>query len=186
MRSREVFGNAPTLLVIEIRAPGTIARLLGLPLRQLWSSYLAYGLFLCAIGFVWVVHHSKFRRIRDVDRARVILHLELMGCVAFSPFSTVVLARYSFAVSSSVPTAAALYSINVLVIGRAFMSLWIDLLFRPSFVGGVDRATIQHTILRAAPPSISYALTAALAFVNPKVCYVLWTVATVYVAAGRW
>jgi hypothetical protein len=73
----------------------------------------------------------------------------------------------------------------MLVIGLAFMSLWVYLSFHLSlFAGDVDKKTIQHTILRAAPPPIVYALTAALAFVNAKVCYVLWVLATLYVAVG--
>jgi uncharacterized membrane protein len=126
-----------------------------------------------------------FRRIRDVDRMLLILNLGLMLCVGFLPFSTAVLSRYSFTESSGAAPAAELYSINMLVIGLAFMSMWVYLSFHLSlFVGDVDKRTIHHTILRAAPPPVAYALTAALSFVNAKVCYVLWVLATLYVAVG--
>jgi uncharacterized membrane protein len=183
--SDAILAIAITLLVIEIRIPTTNGAHLGAALRHLWPSYLAYGLSFTTIGFVWVAHHSMFRRIRDVDRSLLILNLGLMLCVAFLPFSTAVLARYSFTESSGAAPAAELYSINMLVIGLAFMSLWVYLSFQLSlFLGDVDKKTIQHTILRAAPPPIIYALTAVLAFVNAKVCYVLWVLATVYVAVG--
>jgi len=180
-----ILAIAITLLVIEIRVPTTSGVHLGAALRHLWPSYLAFGLSFTTIGFVWVAHHSMFRRIRDVDRLLLILNLGLMLCVAFLPFSTAVLARYSFSESSGAAPAAELYSINMLVIGLAFMSLWVYLSFHLSlFVGDVDKKTIQHTIVRAAPPPILYALTAALAFVDAKVCYVLWVLATLYVAVG--
>jgi len=183
--SDAILAIAITLLVIEIRIPSTAGVHLGAALRHLWPSYLAYGLSFLTIGFVWVAHHSMFRRIRDVDRMLLILNLGLMLCVAFLPFSTAVLARYSFTQSSGAAPAAELYSINMLVIGLAFMSLWIYLSFHLSlFVGEVDKRTIQYTILRATPPPIIYALTAALSFVNAKVCYVLWLLATLYVAVG--
>ena len=180
-----ILAIAITLLVIEIRIPDTNGAHLGAALRHLWPSYLAYGLSFTTIGFVWVAHHSMFRRVRDVDRMLLILNLGLMLCVAFLPFSTAVLARYSFTEVSGAAPAAELYSINMLVIGLAFMSLWIYLSYHLTlFVGDVDKKTVQHTILRAAPPPFLYALTAALSFVNAKVCYVLWLLATLYVAVG--
>jgi uncharacterized membrane protein len=183
--SDAILAIAITLLVIEIRIPTTSGGHLGAALRHLWPSYLAYGLSFTTIGFVWVAHHSMFRRVRDVDRMLLILNLGLMLCVAFLPFSTAVLARYSFSESSGAAPAAELYSLNMLVIGLAFMSLWVYLSFHLSlFVGDVDKRTVQRTILRAVPPPFIYALTAALAFVNAKVCYVLWVLATLYVAAG--
>jgi uncharacterized membrane protein len=183
--SDAILAIAITLLVIEIRIPSTSGAHLGAALRHLWPSYLAYVLSFTTIGFVWVAHHSMFRRIRDVDRMLLILNLGLMLCVGFLPFSTAVLARYSFAESSGAAPAAELYSINMLVIGLAFMSLWVYLSFHLAlFVGDVDKRTIQHTILRALPPPILYGLTAALSFVNAKVCYVLWVIATLYVAVG--
>jgi uncharacterized membrane protein len=183
--SDAILAIAITLLVIEIRVPTAAGAHLGVALRHLWPSYLAYGLSFLTIGFVWVAHHSMFRRIRDVDRMLLILNLGLMLCVAFLPFSTAVLARYSFSESSGAAPAAELYSINMLVIGLAFMSLWVYLSFHLSlFVGEIDKRTVQNTILRATPPPIIYALTAALSFVNAKVCYVLWLLATLYVAVG--
>jgi uncharacterized membrane protein len=183
--SDAILAIAITLLVIEIRIPATSGGHLGAALRHLWPSYLAYGLSFTTIGFVWVAHHSMFRRIRDVDRMLLILNLGLMLCVGFLPFSTAVLARYSFTESSGAAPAAELYSINMLVIGLAFMSMWVYLSFHLSlFIGDVDKRTIQHTIARAAPPPLIYALTAALSFVNAKVCYVLWLLATIYVAVG--
>lgn len=183
--SDAILAIAITLLVIEIRIPTTSGVHLGAALRHLWPSYVAYVLSFTTIGFVWVAHHAMFRRIRDVDRTLLILNLGLMLCVGFLPFSTAVLARYSFTHSSGAAPAAELYSINMLVIGLAFMSMWVYLSFNLSlFVGEVDRRTIHHTIVRAAPPPVAYAVTAALSFVNVKVCYVLWVLATLYVAVG--
>ncbi len=184
--SDAILAIAITLLVIGIRIPNTRGTLLGAALRHLWPSYLAYVLSFCTIGFVWVSHHSMFRRVRDVDRPLLILNLALMMFVAFLPFSTAVLARYSWGSSGAgASTAAELYSLNMLLIGLAFTSLWIYLYFHESlFVGEVKRGALSRTILRSTPPSISYALTAVLAYVNVAACYVIWVLATLYVAFG--
>jgi uncharacterized membrane protein len=183
--SDAILAIAITLLVIEIRIPSSSGPHLGAALRHLWPSYLAYGLSFTTIGFVWVAHHSMFRRVRDVDRLLLILNLGLMMCVAFLPFSTTVLARYSFSVTSGASTSAELYSLNMLAIGLAFLSLWVYLSFHLElFVGNVDKQAVQHTILRALPPPVAYALTAGLAFTSAKLCYVIWVLTTLYVAVG--
>jgi uncharacterized membrane protein len=184
--SDAILAIAITLLVIGIRIPDTKGALLGAALRHLWPSYLAYVLSFCTIGFVWVSHHSMFRRVRDVDRPLLIFNLALMMFVAFLPFSTAVLARYSWGSSAAgASTAAELYSLNMLLIGLAFTGLWIYLSLHESlFVGDVKRGALRRTILRSTPPSISYALTAVLAYVNVTLCYVIWVLATLYVAFG--
>jgi uncharacterized membrane protein len=183
--SDAILAIAITLLVIEIRIPVSSGPHLGAALRHLWPSYLAYGLSFTTIGFVWVAHHSMFRRVRDVDRFLLIINLGLMMCVGFLPFSTAVLARYSFGVTSGASTSAELYSINMLAIGLAFLSLWVYLSFHLDlFAGDVDRKTVQRTIVRALPPPVAYAVTAGLAFTNAKLCYVIWVLTTLYVAVG--
>ncbi len=184
--SDAILAIAITLLVIGIRIPDTKGALLGAALRHLWPSYLAYMLSFCTIGFVWVSHHSMFRRVRDVDRPLLIFNLGLMMFVAFLPFSTAVLARYSWGASSAgASTAAELYSLNMLLIGLAFTGLWIYLSFHSSlFVGEVQRSNLNRTIVRSTPPSIAYAGTAMLAYVNVTACYVIWVLATLYVAFG--
>jgi uncharacterized membrane protein len=58
--------------------------------------------------------------------ALLIVNLGLMMFVAFLPFSTEVLARYSWGSSSAgASTAAEFYSVNVLLIGLAFTGPWI-------------------------------------------------------------
>ena len=183
--SDAILAIAITLLVIEIQIPTTTGRHLGRALEHLWPSYLAYGLSFTTIGFVWVAHHAMFRRVRDVDRSLLILNLGLMLCVAFLPFSTAVLSRYSFASTSGASPSAELYSINMLTIGLAFLSMWLYLSFHLElFLGNVDRGSVNRTIARALPPPIAYALTATLSFVSAKLCYVIWLLATLYVAVG--
>ena len=134
--SDAILAIAITLLVIGIRIPDTKGALLGAALRHLWPSYLAYVLSFCTIGFVWVSHHSMFRRVRDVDRPLLIFNLALMMFVAFLPFSTAVLARYSWGSSAAgASTAAELYSLNMLLIGLAFTGLWIYLSLHESLRG---------------------------------------------------
>ena len=184
--SDAILAIAITLLVIGIRIPDTKGPLLGAALRHLWPSYLAYVLSFCTIGFVWVSHHSMFRRVRDVDRPLLLFNLGLMMFVAFLPVSPTVLARDSWGASSAgASTAAELYSLNMLLIGLAFTGLWIYLSLHSSlFVGEVQRGSLNRTILRSAPPSIAYTATAVLAYVNVTTCYVIWVLATLYVAFG--
>ena len=184
--SDAILAIAITLLVLDIHVPHVNAnQSLAHALLHLWPFYLAYALSFCTIGLIWVAHHSLFRRIGDVDRQLLLINLSLMACVAFLPFSTAVLAQYSWYHSHGSSTAVALYSLNMFLIGIAFLGLWLYLAsHRHLFLGVIERGALRGSIIRSVIVPGAYLVTFALAFVNTTVCYAIWLATTVYIAFG--
>ncbi len=183
--SDAIMAIAITLLVIEIPKPNTHHRSLLGALGHLWPSYVAYVLSFCTIGLIWVAHHSLFRRIGDVDRQLLLLNLGLMLFVAFLPFSTSVLAQYSWTSHANSSSSVELYSCNMLAIGLAFLALWGYLAsHRDLFIGKVEKGSLRSSIRRSMLVPGAYAVTCALAYVNTTVCYAIWGATTIYIAFG--
>ncbi len=183
--SDAILAIAITLLVIEIHVPTVPGGELGRALRHLWPSYLAYALSFCTIGLVWLAHHGMFRRIKEVDRPLLLINLVLMLFVAFLPFSTAVLAQYSWNGTLGASISVMLYSLNMIAIGVAFTGLWLYLAYhRHLFVDPVTRRAVLSSARRSAVVPMAYAVTTGLAFVNTTVCYVIWGITTCYIALG--
>jgi uncharacterized membrane protein len=93
-----VFAIAITLLVIEIRLPPHEELLhlggLGPALRHLWPSYLGYVMSFVIIGIMWANHHNLMKLIDRLDHGFITLTLLLLGCIAFLPFPTAVMAEH--------------------------------------------------------------------------------------------
>lgn len=180
-----ILAIAITLLVIEIRIPSVPGAQLGGALRQLWPAYLAYALSFCTIGLVWLAHHSMFRRIGSVDRLLSMINLLLMLCVAFLPFSTAVLARYSWSSSGGSSVAVELYSLNMVAIGLVFLAMWSYLAFHLwLFEQEVERRAVMSSVRISAVIPVAYALTSGLAYVSTGACFAIWIVITIYIAIG--
>lgn len=188
--SDAILAIAITLLVISIHIPSVPAQHraqwhLGHELLQLWPSYMAYVLSFCTIGLIWVAHHSLFRRIGDVDRPLLLINLALMMCVAFLPFSTAVLAGFSWKANVNSSVAVELYSLNMLAIGIAFLGLWLYLAgHRSLFLGQIERGSLNSSIRRSMIVPAAYVVTCALAYVSTVACYAIWLATTIYIAFG--
>jgi uncharacterized membrane protein len=183
--SDAILAIAITLLVFNIRVhprhPSGLAHALG----QLWPSYLAYALSFCTIGLVWISHHSMFRRIGAVDRPLLMINLSLMAFVAFLPFPTGVLAQYARLGGSPQEYSTMLYALTMTAIGVSFLGLWVYLRSHPHlFLGPVETSSLTRSIRISAVIPVAWAATAALAFVLPDACYVIWFLITVYIGLG--
>ena len=188
--SDAIMAIAITLLVINIPVPKSSEPAMatgGLThfLLHQWPSYVAYVLSFCTIGLIWVAHHSLFRRIGDVDRQLLLLNLALMMFVAFLPFSTGVLAGFSWNNTANSPASLEIYSLNMLAIGLAFLLLWLYLAnHRGLFLGSVQPGSLNSSIRRSLVPPLAYVTTCLLAFVSAGACYAIWALTTLYIAFG--
>ena len=120
-----------------------------------------------------------------MDRPLLLLNLCLIAFVAFLPFSTAVLANYSWGESSGASISVMLYSLNMLLIGLAFLALWVYLYRHIAmFVAGVTTASVRNSIVRSTVVPLAYLASMGLAFVNTKICYAIWFATTIYIAFG--
>lgn len=119
-----VFAIAITLLILEIRLPGSPdSGELGQALRALWPSYLGYVTSFVIIGIMWMNHHTIFRLIERVDHTFIVLNLLLLLFVAFVPFPTRVLAEH-LRDRDGQATATAFHTGTFTLIGIIFNLLW--------------------------------------------------------------
>jgi uncharacterized membrane protein len=169
-----VFAIAITLLIIEVRVPGSRAGHLAGDLANQWPSYAAYVVSFAIIGIIWVNHHDIFERITTVDRPLLFLNLLLLLTVAFLPFPTALLGEY-IRKGDNAHVAAAVYGANMTLIGLAFIAIWTYLIRVPRLLArelGTEGA--QRARRAAAVGPVVYALSIPLAFVSPVACLVLY------------
>jgi len=119
-----VFAIAITLLVLEIRLPGSEGEEGGLlaQLLEIWPAYLAYLISFLTIGIMWANHDALLRDIRRSDRAFMLLNAVLLMMITFVNFPTVVLAEHLQEADANV--AAMFYSGTLFVIAILYNGLW--------------------------------------------------------------
>jgi uncharacterized membrane protein len=185
-----VFAIAITLLIIEVRPPNSAPGELAGDLVSIWPSYAAYVVSFAIIGIIWVNHHQIFAGVTGVDRPLLFLNLLLLLTVAFLPFPTALLGEY-IREGDNAHTAAAVYSLNMTVIGLAFIAMWSYLARVPSLLAPEMGAEGARRARRAAMIGpIAYGLTIPLAFVSPVGCLIVYAALALYFAisytvAGR-
>jgi uncharacterized membrane protein len=94
--SDAVFAIAATLLVLDLRLPGSgsAGHSLGYQLLHAWQEYFAYVVSFLTIGIIWVNHHTILAHVRWVTRPLLVLNLLLLIGVIAIPFPTGLVAQY--------------------------------------------------------------------------------------------
>jgi uncharacterized membrane protein len=166
-----IFAIAITLLVLEIKVPapdltGHGSTLLA-ALLNLWPSYIGYLISFVTIGIMWVNHHSMFVLIRRTDRYFLFISVFFLMCIAFLPFPTAVLAEY-LSEPKGRRLAVALYSATFVLIALAYNGLWWYAVRNGRLLEeNADREAVQTISRRYLMGPIAYAISFALAFINP-------------------
>ena len=185
-----VFAIAITLLILEVRAPDARPGDLAGDLLSLWPSYAAYVVSFVIIGIIWVNHHEIFQQIRSVDRPLLFLNLLLLLTVAFLPFPTQLLGEY-IRKGDNAHVAAAVYGLNMALIGLAFIAVWTYLARVPTLlVDSVGAEEARRARRAAVVGPVVYGLSIPLAFVSAVACLIVYALLALYFAivftvAGR-
>jgi uncharacterized membrane protein len=183
--SDAVFAIAITLLVLDIRLPGSIE---GLSDRALLDSllavgprYLAYVISFLVIGGFWIGHHRRFGSIRCYDRRLVLLNLLLLMAVAFIPFPTGVIAE------NGNRTGTIFYALSITLTGLLTAAEWIYAsragLLDPSMT---SRETSAETWQLIIVPGV-FLLSVALALIDPDAAKYAWllTIPLTFLIRGK-
>ena len=170
-----VFAIAATLLIIDVGLPGEVHGSLGDALLDIWPQYAAYAVSFVTIGIMWVNHHRLVRQLGRVDDAFLFLNLGLLGCIAFVPFPTRILAE--FVRTDDGRAAALLYGITMTTTAVFFISVWLyasgpGRLLHP----GADPKTVSGITRSYLPGTPMYAAATLVAFVSPEASAVLFGV----------
>jgi uncharacterized membrane protein len=114
-----VFAIAATLLILDVNIAhhGSVAH----ELLRIWPSYLAYAISFLTIGIIWVNHHTVMGQIDRVDRTFLFLNVVFLMVVAFSPFTTRVVAEH---LRDGSHAAAFAYGLNFTLMSICYAALW--------------------------------------------------------------
>src|SRR5512141_1031583 len=94
-----IFAVAMTLLVLDVKLPGTepfvTDRALLVRLLSLEHTFVIYFISFVVLGMFWIGHHAQFHYIRYVDHTLLWLNLFFMFGITSVPFSTDLLGDYN-------------------------------------------------------------------------------------------
>jgi uncharacterized membrane protein len=163
-----VFSIAATLLVLEIAVPEADFEHLGKGIADQWPSYLGYATSFLTIGYLWLVHHGIFRRLRFADITVIRLNLLLLMVVAFLPFPTALVAE-AIDSSSAERTAVLFYGATLFVISVLLTSLVRYAGSHPDLIEEEGRDEVVALAAQSSPNLAFYVVVLALAFLAPQV-----------------
>jgi len=175
--SDAVFAIAITLLVIETRLPepGEIRTSRDL-LSALWSllpEYVGFVVSFVVIGSFWMSHHAMFRSVRGYDGALVVLNMVFLLFVAFMPFPTSLVGRFS-----AIPAAEAFYAAWVGLAGLAKLALWAHAARRHGLLDpSMTPRELRHSTLTMAIPGVVFLISVPLAWVHALAPVAAWIAA---------
>ena len=114
-----IFAFAATLLVLNVHeAGGSIAH----GLVHAWPAYAAYAISFLTIGIIWSNHHTVMAQIGRVDRTFLMINVVFLMVVAFSPFSTHVLAS---SMRGGAKAGGVEYGVTFSVMALCYAALWL-------------------------------------------------------------
>lgn len=178
-----VLAIAITLLILSIRLPDLQARSdveLEAQLRGLEAPLIAFLLSFAVIAVWWSSHQRLFAALTAVDRPLLVLNFLFLAAVAFLPFPTSALGRYS-----SLTTAIVLYAATNVVIGGAIFLAWLYArragLLDPT-LGTDDR---RRLVAFAATAPAVFLLSIPIAVIDPRIAPWSWNAVWIVVAAVR-
>jgi len=167
-----VMAIAITLLVLDLAVPTrdqlakshqSLAQALG----QLWPNFFAFVVSFMVIGIMWVNHHAMFSMVRAVDRQILFANLFLLLIVSAVPFPTRLLAAYLTEGGADAHVAAAVYSLTMVAVSVAFITLWLAVTRRADLLmPGVDRAAARRSVIGFGAGLGAYSVTVVIAFIS--------------------
>ena len=182
-----VIAIAATLLVVEISVPLVGEGELLAALRHDWPSYAAYAVSFGVIGVHWVNHHATMSRIAHVDRTLLFLNLLLLGCIAFIPFPTALVADYITEGGSNAEWAAFTYAVVLMGAAISFGLFWAYLSrHRELLTDDCEPHAPRVAVTRSVAGAGAYAVTAGLALVSaPAAVLIFFLIALSFIFAER-
>jgi uncharacterized membrane protein len=181
-----VLAIAITLLVLEIGVPEVGPdETLTHALLHLWPKYATFAVSFLTIGIMWINHHALFDRVRVVDRRMQTLNLILLLTISFVPFPTAVLGDY-VRDGENGSAAGVLYGLNMLLVGFAFLALWLHLLRHAELrTDSFDDNGVRTAIRRTIWGPIVYGLGVVVSLISAPAALILYAGIAVYFATGR-
>jgi uncharacterized membrane protein len=168
-----VFAFAMTLLVLglEIPKPPVVApaQLARYVLGQ-WPSFLAWVIAFLVIGSFWMAHHRLFKWIGSHDDGVAWLNLLVLLSVAFMPFPTSLIGRYSDSRFAVIFYACSLLlAASLMTLLQVYLARHQHLLHDRASV-----ATIHAGLLRSLAVEVVCLISIGVSFLSPSAALWCW------------
>jgi len=172
--SDAVVAIAITLLIIEIHPPELVS---GTPTAQylqelltLWPQLLSLLITFMVIGTYWSAHHHYFSFVRRYDRHLIRLNLSWLLCIVVLPIPTTILGT-----SGNETVAVVIYATWMIISSLSLWRIWLYATRDHRLVDAdLDPRIIQYNTSRSLIPVSVFALSIAIAFLNPLVAMFSW------------
>lgn len=181
-----VLAIAITLLVLEIRVPNVPkGSTLAHELLHLWPKYAVFTVSFVTIGIMWINHHALFEHVGRIDRRLSFVNLGLLMTISFVPFPTAVLGEY-VSTSTNGHVAAALYGINMVLVGLGFLGLWSYLYAHPELrVSTTTDSQIRVALRRTVVGPICYLVAIVIALLSGPGALAIYAAVALYFATSQ-
>lgn len=172
-----------TLLVLEIRLPEGFGEIgdgaLWAELVALGPRFLGYLISFAVIGVFWINHHAKFQQITQSSRGLMIINLLFLLFICVVPFTTSLIAENGRSL------ATAIYAAGMVCCGLSLMWLWAYADARAMVDPALPVPQRRRMLLTTLVPSVVFALSIPLAFVNADLAKFAWLLILPANFAGR-
>lgn len=164
-----VFGFAMTLLISTVAIPLVRSEDLGMALKDEIPDLLSFFVSFVVIGYFWMGHHRLFAALDSVSLRIMRLNLALMALIAFMPFPTALLGRYTENPISVIIFAVAL-SLAAVIQALMLRQARADGLLRVP----MDDAAYRSVTTAALIPAVVFAVSAVTAIFAVDWAPMIW------------
>jgi uncharacterized membrane protein len=174
-----VIAVAITLLVLNIGVPGTDTHhSLVSDLGRQWPEYLAYVISFLTIGIIWANHHTVFGQIARVNRTFLMINVVFLMVVAFTPFSTKVLAS---SMRSGARAGGFEYGLTFTAMALCYAALWFYAAHNGRLLReDADPRTVSGISRSFRPGWALYALATASSFLSDYLATALFAAIAIF------
>lgn len=182
--SDAVMAIAITLLVIDLRVPelgpDPTEAALEAALRSLVPQLFAFFLSFVVIAVWWNGHHRLFAELRAGDVWILVLNFVFLAAVAFLPFPTAVLGRYS-----NLASAVMLYAATNVVIGSAAFAMWWHADRTGLLTSRLGPDEVRLRLGRSLIAPVVFGLSIPIALVDPTLATWSWNLVWIVLIVWR-
>lgn len=167
--SDAVFAIGMTLLVVGIGLPTVPPSQLGDALREQRPEIVSFFVSFVVIGNYWLGHHRFYARLGEITTPLMTVNLVYLAAIAFMPFPTALVGRYT-----DEPVSVVMYAVT-LGIASALEAVMLVMAHRGQlFTRALPRPVLRYAVGTALVPLLPFFISIPIAFVNTTWALLSW------------
>jgi uncharacterized membrane protein len=158
--SDAVFAIAMTLLVVGIGIPelkhgSDLPKAVGHLRPQILSFFISF----VVIGYYWVAHHRFWSQLRAIDTVMLIMNLVYLAAIAFIPFPTALVGKYT-----DQPISVVMYAACLAVASFVEVLMFVRARSIGALRHELPEDVYRYAVMASAVPVVVFAVAIAIAF----------------------